>query len=798
MRHLARLLLLLSLLLLPSVWGGSVARALSQRGDYYLLSTADDLAQFARLVNEGGDTLCARLTADIDFRAYPTTMIGTEKHCAFRGILDGQGHSITIGLRVEQRGDYSGALFRFVCDAEFRNLTLRGSLFTHGKHGAGLVCSAEGVCTFTNVVSDVDIASDSFDDCIGGLVGIAGENFVPRMADLTFMNCAFTGSIRFQGENVDFINRKGTFSHHGGCFVGWKGKWNTKIYMINCYAAPRDIDRSRYFNTFVRYWAGLDVGLIYAKNCYYSTSIPDFGAAIPQNRNQGEPRPPAQFADGSLCQLLNHGNEQNPIWSQRPGIDSLPLPTCNEFRTSGMQTIRIGTEEELAHFARMVNEGDVQRNAVLTADIDYRGHREMIGSTAPYEGLFDGACHKIIIDFDTEREHPALFQHLGRGGIVRNLHVDGSLTSSRPFAAGIVSRLDGGFVGNCLSTVSLRSGGVAGGIAGLVSGNAVITNCIYSSTIQAPDGQCASMAGQVASPGLLIRNSLFLDDGTRADSADVGALSLFRGASDYVSVENSFSAGPPASVYANLGHVSLSSLQNAEIFYSIWGREYFDAEKTIEHKDRQMRRVNTLWAILSLVIFFLLLISAQYAYFNKTLRQKYDVLYRNAVREHQTWLLQQAEAQSEKTSPSPSEGGERLSPLWVTPPSEGPGEVAGGLKTLYARLLQVMESEQLYVDPDMDRQQVARHLGTNEHYLSECISHLSGYPNFSTWLASYRINHVLQLIEENPAQNVEQLYLLSGFVSHTTFTRHFRAHTGMTCKQYLMMRQRRGGNAENA
>ncbi|MBQ7682873.1 MAG: AraC family transcriptional regulator, partial [Bacteroidaceae bacterium] len=774
----------LSLLLLSSVWGGVVVRALTQRGGFYLLSRAEDLAQFARMVNEGGDTLCARLTDDIDFRAYPTTMIGIEKHCAFSGILDGQGHSITLDVRVSRQGDYSGALFRFVRDAQFQNLTLRGSVSTHGKHGAGLVCSAEGVCTFTNVVSDVDISSDSFDDCIGGLVGIAGENFLPRMADITFMNCAFTGSIRYSGEHADFVDARGIFTHHGGCFVGWKGKWNTKIYMINCYASPRSIDHSCYFNTFVRYWAGLDVGLIYAKNCYYSTSFPDYGADIPQNNNQGEARSPAQFADGSVCQLLNNGNEQNPIWSQRPGIDRLPLPTCSEFQVTGMQTFQISTEEELEHFARIVNGGDVRRNAILTADIDYRGHREMIGAEAPYEGLFDGACHKIIIDFDTDREKPALFQHLGRGGIVRNLHVDGSLISAHPYAAGIVSYLDGGFIGNCLSTVSLRSrldsGGTMGGIAGLVSGSAVITNCIYSASIHAPYDECASLAGKVASPGLLIRNSLFLEDGSRSDSTDVSPWPLFRGNSDYVSVENSFTVENPASVYASLGHVSLSTLQNAEILYSIWGREYFDAEKTIENKDQQIKRVNIYWGILSLIFFFLLLISAQYAYFNKVLRQKYDILYRNAVREHQTWLSQQAESRPTEAS----------LPASSSEPSETAFAENARWKALYARLLQIMENEQLYVDPAMDRQQVARHLGTNEHYLSECISHLSGYPNFSAWLASYRINHVLQLIEENPAQNVEQLYLLSGFVSHTTFTRHFRTHTGMTCKQYLMMRQK--------
>ena len=103
-------------------------------------------------------------------------------------------------------------------------------------------------------------------------------------------------------------------------------------------------------------------------------------------------------------------------------------------------------------------------------------------------------------------------------------------------------------------------------------------------------------------------------------------------------------------------------------------------------------------------------------------------------------------------------------------------------KLLYTRLLQIMEEKQLYTNPDLDKQTVVRELGTNDHYLSD-------YPNFNAWLASYRINHALQLIEEDPTLNVESLYLLSGFANHTTFTRHFRNNVGMTCKQYLMMRR---------
>ncbi len=776
----------LSLLLLSSVWGGVVVRALTQRGGFYLLSRAEDLAQFARMVNEGGDTLCARLTDDIDFRAYPTTMIGIKEDAPFRGTFDGQGHTVTLALESQWTGDYSGALFRCVRDASFCNLVVRGSVTTRGKHAAGLVCHAEGVCSFTNVLSDVDISSDAFDDCIGGILGIAGENISPHMADITFTNCAFTGSVRYLGQNVDKIHM-GTHQHHGGLIVGWKGNWNTRIYLINCYAAPRSIHRSIYFNTFVRYWVGKDAGLIFVKNCYYSSAISDYGQGIAYNKNQGEAKTPEEFADGSVCALLNNGNVQYPIWTQQVGTDSLPRPTCNKFRMTDWATVEIGTEDELEHFAQAVNAGNVQKNAVLTADIDYRGHREMIGATAPYEGLFDGACHKITIDFNTDKDNPALFQQLGPGGMVRNLHVDGSLTTYRPCAAGIVSRLDGGFVGNCLSTVNIVSRYEGrddiGGIASRTDGNSVITNCIYSGRIESPRPACASVVGWVGTPGVLIRNSLFLNE-TEADSTGATGYPLFRGNPNWVTIENSFSVNNPGTMHGSIARVSMSSLQSAELFYSIWGHEIFAAEKKIEHKERQIKRANFYWGLISVTLLFLIFIAVQYGYYNKTLQQKYALLYKNAVKEHQIWLSQQAQAMQQVLPNDQPTNTPNNQTANTAEPAENTRQ-----KLLYTRLLQIMEEKQLYTNPDLDKQTVVRELGTNDHYLSDCISQLSDYPNFNAWLASYRINHALQLIEEDPTLNVESLYLLSGFANHTTFTRHFRNNVGMTCKQYLMMRR---------
>ena len=75
---------------------GSAAWALTQVGGVYQIGTAQELAEFAALVNGGERMANAVITADIDYSGQ-TEMIGTEKN-RFFGTLDGQGHTVTINL----------------------------------------------------------------------------------------------------------------------------------------------------------------------------------------------------------------------------------------------------------------------------------------------------------------------------------------------------------------------------------------------------------------------------------------------------------------------------------------------------------------------------------------------------------------------------------------------------------------------------------------------------------------------------------------------------------------------------
>lgn len=110
---------------------------------------------------------------------------------------------------------------------------------------------------------------------------------------------------------------------------------------------------------------------------------------------------------------------------------------------------------------------------------------------------------------------------------------------------------------------------------------------------------------------------------------------------------------------------------------------------------------------------------------------------------------------------------------------------------LYYRVLLVMEKEQPFLNPDLTLSSLAQMLMTNRTYLSVAINRMTG-TNFSVWLAEYRVNYAIYLMNKSEADNNMNLFLYeeAGFNSRTTFYRQFKQITGLTPKQYLKRRTR--------
>ena len=130
----------------------------------YEIAAAADLYEFAIKVNEGDNTACAVLTADITLPIDKNwTPIGKDKDHMYNGTFDGDGHTIT-GLSVDIQSDntiYAG-LFGFLGEGgTIKNLGLADSKITC----SGNRVYAGGVCgwntgTIQNCYNTGDVSGE--------------------------------------------------------------------------------------------------------------------------------------------------------------------------------------------------------------------------------------------------------------------------------------------------------------------------------------------------------------------------------------------------------------------------------------------------------------------------------------------------------------------------------------------------------------------------------------------------------------------------------------------------------------
>lgn len=93
--------------------------------DVYTISTPEELAWFARKVNSKDSTFRAILTNDIDLNQKTWIPIGETDSVAYKGVFDGQGHTIS-GLTISEYKRYSG-LFGIIDSGIVKNLIINNS-----------------------------------------------------------------------------------------------------------------------------------------------------------------------------------------------------------------------------------------------------------------------------------------------------------------------------------------------------------------------------------------------------------------------------------------------------------------------------------------------------------------------------------------------------------------------------------------------------------------------------------------------------------------------------------------------
>ncbi len=238
---------------------------------------------------------------------------------------------------------------------------------------------------------------------------------------------------------------------------------------------------------------------------------------------------------------------------------------------------QIANAYNLASFAAVVNGGENDADAVVTADIDLA---DVITSDAwtsigtndvPYKGTFDGQGYTIKnITYTATGQYNGLFGKLSTGATVKNFTAEGTMTVSTGVTGRAVALIavagDGGVliqnINSKMKYLNQLAGAQVGGVlGGALNGNAtVVDRCWYSGTLDGNDaGGSGNYGGLVGYANnndacyLTISNCLF--DGKLVNSAATPGNCTFGGMIGYsngahVTIQNVLSIGTVQSAIA--------------------------------------------------------------------------------------------------------------------------------------------------------------------------------------------------------------------------------------------------------
>ena len=508
---------------------------------YYQIGTAADLFEFAELVSHKGISADAnaKLTADIDYTAYPRSTIGRHRDIEWAGTFDGQGHKITIALHdwMARTG-----LFSYCYRPTIKNLWVDGTI-NMGNHncagGLGGRCDGDGTRIDGVLVTVTINDSQSGDGTHGGLFANVQNN------DVVISNCAFFGSINAP-------NRTGN-----GGLVGWCGS-GANITFKNCLIAPSSISWSE----------GATVGrnAPAVTNCYYK-NVPNNTFTYATNSTLYTITD-EDLASGEGCYSLNENVSGAEHWYQTLNSDTKPFPIATnhsklyangwfkcdrvtpasgettfgntdnanyedhtfgennlcsfckavgEEPTNSNGTYQIGTIGHLVWFATHVNSGSPSANAVLTSDIAQGDAKYVPIGTEDniYVGHFDGQGHKVNLALTSTGNYQGLFGVITDGVFIEKVIVTGSV-SGNSYVGGIAGGTKGG-TGNAQKTniwycgneaTITATGNNAGGILGVNmvgSASIILTNCYNTGNITG-GGDSGALSGWLGGGWSAVRN----------------------------------------------------------------------------------------------------------------------------------------------------------------------------------------------------------------------------------------------------------------------------------------------------
>ena len=311
------------------------AYALSPDGQgLYRISNAQELEEFAALVNAGETTAKGVLTADIDMTGVVHTAIGTTEN-PYRGEWDGRFHTID-NLEMEHEEGVNLAIFGVAAvGAKFSNTIIgSGCVFSGTDKIAGLVSQCrdaeEGTIEFNCIGNEAAVHAYNSDQ--GRAAGIAG----PSNGNVfySFNNCYNLGEVR--GLLVGALSCYAPKAQVRGCFTvtdvkkqaNEEGKAGNPSPVASILIAGVEEPLGPW--TFSCFFGGSEGKGTYATNGYDSATTwkPPYTLVegIADDWVTYKVYESEWASTGLLCWYLNNQSDENPVWGQN--FDEVdPYPT---------------------------------------------------------------------------------------------------------------------------------------------------------------------------------------------------------------------------------------------------------------------------------------------------------------------------------------------------------------------------------------------------------------------------------------------------------------------------------------
>ena len=230
----------------------------------FLIYTADQLAGFAQLVNNGNTFVdkTVKLANDIDLTIYASgtgwVRIGTSEAVSFQGTFDGDNKVIT-GLVINQSASTQG-LFGAVVNGVIKNLGITNASVTSNGGSIGILAGLVRSCDIDNCYTTGTVVNGTTGSAVGGLIGNHNDNGRAKISVVS--NCYSSASATGGNTQVGGLI---------GIFQGVSG--TVPSIMTNCYATGNVISTNHYAGGLIGVAPNVNIS-----NSYATGSVTGAGA----------------------------------------------------------------------------------------------------------------------------------------------------------------------------------------------------------------------------------------------------------------------------------------------------------------------------------------------------------------------------------------------------------------------------------------------------------------------------------------------------------------------------------------